>query len=53
MGLHNSDSNWVTSESEVEGVAIDYFNDLFATTSPSGLLRIFKRGTHLDYRGSK
>ena len=36
MGLHNRDGNWVTSESEVEGVAIDYFNDFFATTSPSG-----------------
>ena len=36
MGLHNSDGNWVTSESEVEGVAIDYFNDLFATIPPSG-----------------
>ena len=36
VGLHNSGGNWVTSESEVEGVAIDYFNDLFTTTSPSG-----------------
>ena len=42
MGLHNSDGNWVTSESGVEGVAIDYFNDLFATTSPSGYEEFLK-----------
>ena len=36
MGLHDSAGNWVTSEAEVEGVALDYFNDLFSTSLPSG-----------------
>ena len=36
MGLHNSGGDWVTSEEEIEGVAFDYFNHLFSTTSPAG-----------------
>ena len=35
VGLHNSGGDWVTSEAEIEGVAVDYFNDLFSTTSPT------------------
>lgn len=42
MGLHNSEGNWVTSEAEVEGVAVNYFNVLFVTTSPSGYEEFLK-----------
>ena len=35
VGLYNGDGNWVTSEAEVEVEAIDYFNDLCSTSSPS------------------
>lgn len=33
-GLHNEEGNWVSTEQEVEGVALNYFTDLFSTTSP-------------------
>ena len=36
VGLYNAQGNWVNSDIEVEGVAVDYFNELFATSSPSG-----------------
>ena len=52
VGLHNSDGDWATSEAGIEGVAIDYFKDLFSTTSPSGYEE-FKRGTNIGYRRSK
>ena len=42
VGLHNSDGDWVTSEAGIEGVAIDYFKDLFSTTSPSGYEEFLK-----------
>ena len=35
IGLYNEDGNWVNSESEVEGVAVKYFTDLFHTASPA------------------
>ena len=35
IGLYNEDDNWVNSESEVEGVAVKYFTDLFQTASPA------------------
>ena len=35
VGLHDVDGNWITEESGVEKVAINYFEDLFSTTSPS------------------
>ena len=35
VGLHDVDGNWITEDNGVEKVAIDYFEDLFSTTSPS------------------
>ena len=35
VGLHDVDGNWITEENGVERVAINYFEDLFSTTSPS------------------
>ena len=35
VGLHDVDGNWITEENRVERVAINYFEDLFSTTSPS------------------
>ena len=35
VGLHDVDGNWITEDTGVEKVAIDYFEDLFSTTSPS------------------
>ena len=35
VGLHDADGNWITEDNGVEKVAIDYFEDLFSTTSPS------------------
>ena len=34
MGLHDELGNWITGESGVEKVAVDYFEGLFATTNP-------------------
>ena len=35
VGLHDVDGNWITEDNGVEKVAINYFEDLFSTTSPS------------------
>ena len=35
VGLHVETGNWITEEKGVEKVAVDYFEDLFNTTSPS------------------
>ena len=35
VGLHDEDRNWITEDKGVEKVAVDYFDDLFSTTSPS------------------
>ena len=35
FGLHDVDGNWITEDNGGEKVAIDYFEDLFSTTSPS------------------
>jgi len=35
VGLHDSVGNWITEDNMVEKVAVDYFQDLFSTTSPS------------------
>ena len=35
VGLHDAAGNWITEDNGVEKVAIDYFEDLFSTTSPS------------------
>ncbi|WZZ51021.1 hypothetical protein YC2023_051128 [Brassica napus] len=35
VGLHDVDGNWITEDNGVEKVAIDYFENLFSTTSPS------------------
>lgn len=35
VGLHNENGQWITYENGVEKVAVDYFEDLFGTTSPS------------------
>ena len=35
VGLHDADGNWITEDTGVEKVAIDYFENLFSTTSPS------------------
>ena len=34
VGLHDELGNWITGESGVEKVAVDYFEGLFATTNP-------------------
>ena len=34
VGLHDELGNWITGESGVEKVAVDYFDGLFATTNP-------------------
>ena len=33
--LHAERGNWITEENKVEKVSVDYFNDLFSTTSPT------------------
>ena len=35
VGLHDETGNWITEENGVEKVVVDYFEDLFTTTSPS------------------
>ena len=35
VGLHDEDETWITGDKGVEKVAIDYFDKLFTTTSPS------------------
>ena len=35
IGLHDAAGNWITKDNGVEKVAIDYFENLFSTTSPS------------------
>ena len=35
VGLHDETGNWITEEKGVEKVAVDYFEDLFSTISPS------------------
>ena len=35
VGLHDAAGNWITEDNAVEKVAVDYFEDLFSTTSPS------------------
>ena len=34
VGLHDADGNWITEDTGVEKVAIDYFENLFSTTFP-------------------
>jgi len=36
VGLYDSDGNWIIEEQGVEKVAVDYFDDLFQTTTPTG-----------------
>ncbi|CAA7030687.1 unnamed protein product [Microthlaspi erraticum] len=33
VGLHDKTDTWVTGEKEMEKVAVEYFSDLFTTTS--------------------
>ena len=35
VGLHDAARNWITKDKGVEKVAVDYFEDLFSTTSPT------------------
>ena len=35
VGLYDAARNWITEDNGVEKVAVDYFKDLFSTTSPS------------------
>ena len=35
VGLHDAEGNWITGDNGMEKVAVDYFEDLFSTTSPS------------------
>ena len=35
VGLHDEAENWITEDIGVERVAVDYFEDIFTTTSPS------------------
>ena len=34
VGLHDETGNWITEEKGVEKVGVDYFDELFSTTSP-------------------
>ena len=36
VGLYNAAENWITEDSMVEKVVVDYFENLFSNTSPSG-----------------
>jgi len=36
VGLHDAAGNWITEDIGVEKVAVDYFEELFSTTSPTG-----------------
>ena len=35
MGLHDELGNWITEENGIEKVAVDYFDGLFSTTTPT------------------
>ena len=35
VGLHDADGNWITDGEGVEKVAVNYFDELFTTTSPT------------------
>ncbi|XP_056858277.1 uncharacterized protein LOC130507599, partial [Raphanus sativus] len=35
VGLYDEGGNWITEEQGIEKVTVDYFDDLFTTTSPS------------------
>ena len=35
VGLHDALENWITEDIGVEKVAVDYFEEMFSTTSPS------------------
>ena len=35
VGLHDEGGNWITEDKGIEKVAVDYFDDLFCTTSPT------------------
>lgn len=35
VGLHDEDGQWITEKTDVEKVAVNYFNNLFSSTSPS------------------
>ncbi|WZY88832.1 hypothetical protein YC2023_045567 [Brassica napus] len=35
VGLHDAAGNWITEDNGVEKVAVDYFEELFSSTSPS------------------
>ena len=35
VGLYDSDGNWIVEEQGVEKLAVDYFDDLFHTTTPT------------------
>jgi len=35
VGLHDADGNWITDDEGVEKVAVNYFDELFTTTSPT------------------
>ncbi|XP_048596422.1 uncharacterized protein LOC125578148 [Brassica napus] len=35
VGLHDVDGNWITDDEGVEKVAVNYFDELFTTTSPT------------------
>ena len=35
VGIHDAARNWITKDIDVEKVAVEYFEDLFTTTSPT------------------
>ena len=35
VGLYDENGQWITEDNGVEKVAVDYFDDLFGTTSPA------------------
>ncbi|KAF8105858.1 hypothetical protein N665_0153s0019 [Sinapis alba] len=35
VGLHDGEDQWITEERGIETIVVDYFNDLFSSTSPS------------------
>ena len=43
LGLRNSQNNWCTDDSQIKNIAVDYFQSLFSTSSPSEFSAILER----------
>ena len=43
LGLRNSQNTWCTDESQIKDIAVEYFQSLFSTSSPSEFSAILER----------